>query len=214
MKGLIAYCLRRIVRRGCHSCLRWYLSVLSRLIDTLDCYISRLKTFSAGIYARFNFFPSLSAPPSTLVSQSRNLDVHRGGSLSEKGRFYLAPPGVYSQSSDASHETWMTQRWPILMMKVHHRLPGNLWAPSDAELHRHQSVWVNNARQMYLFLRRLLIKPLRRHLDVWDATVLHPRERTHTRTHFCKFTMCEYSDEICNKRLDKSLYCCIALMQI
>lgn len=55
MKGLIVYCLDRIIRRGCRSCLHWYLSVLSRLIDTLDCYISKLKTFSAGFHSRFLF---------------------------------------------------------------------------------------------------------------------------------------------------------------
>lgn len=190
MKGLIAYCLCRIVRRGCHSCLRWYLSVLSRLIDTLDCYISRLKTFSAGIYSRFNFFLSLSIPPPTLVLQSRNLDVHHSGSRSEKGRFYLAPPGVYSESPDESHKTWMTRRWPILMMKVHPSASRRVLGPKWCRIKLQSKTTTRLFRQMYLFPRRLLIKALRRHLDVWDATVLHPRLCAHTLVHTFANSQC------------------------
>lgn len=70
MKGLIVYCLDRIIRRGCRSCLHWYLSVLSRLIDTLDCYISKLKTFSAGFHSRFYFFFTPPPSPSTTTTLS------------------------------------------------------------------------------------------------------------------------------------------------
>lgn len=195
MKGLIAYCLRRIVRRGCHSCLRWYLSVLSRLIDTLDCYISGPKTFSTGIYSSFNFFffPSLSAPtppprtpspPPTLVSQSRNLDVHHGGSRSEEARFYLAPPGVYSESSGRfsqnMNDTEMVDTDDESPSSAFRRLLGPRVMENYIAI---RAFCVNTARlfrQMYLFLRRLLIKALRRHLDVWDATVLRPRLCAHT----------------------------------
>lgn len=142
MKGLIVYCLDRIIRRGCRSCLHWYLSVLSRLIDTLDCYISKLKTFSAGFHSRFLFFNffyffSLSLPPLRLV-------IKKFGRASwqfsrRKGRFYLAPPGVYSKSSDKSHKTWMTLRLLILMMKVHHQLLCEFRALSDVKLNCNQS---------------------------------------------------------------------------
>lgn len=56
MKGLIVYCLDRIIRRGCRSCLHWYLSVLSRLIDTLDCYISKPKNFRRRLSFKVLFF--------------------------------------------------------------------------------------------------------------------------------------------------------------
>lgn len=133
MKGLIVYCLDRIIRRGCRSCLHWYLSVLSRLIDTLDCYISKLKTFSAGFHSRFYFFFS----PLRLV-------IKKFGRASwqfslRKARFYLAPPGVYSKSSDKSHKTWTTLRLLILMMKVHHQPLRVLWAQSDVKLNCNQS---------------------------------------------------------------------------
>lgn len=132
MKGLIVYCLDRIIRRGCRSCLHWYLSVLSRLIDTLDCYISKLKTFSAGFHSRFYFF----FPPRLVIKKFGRASWQF--SL-RKGRFYLAPPGVYSKSSDKSHKTWMTLRLLILMMKVHHQLLCEFWALSDVKLNCNQS---------------------------------------------------------------------------
>lgn len=133
MKGLIVYCLDRIIRRGCRSCLHWYLSVLSRLIDTLDCYISKLKTFSAGFHSRFYFF----FPPSSCNQEIWTCIM---AILSQKKEgFYLAPPGVYSKSSDKSHKTWMTLRLLILMMKVHHQLPCEFWALSDVKLNCNQS---------------------------------------------------------------------------
>lgn len=90
MKGLIVYCLDRIIRRERRSCLHWYLSVLSRLIDTLDCYISKLKTFSAGFHSRFYvFLPPLS--PLRLVIKkfgcaSWQFSLRKGRFLSRSSR--------------------------------------------------------------------------------------------------------------------------------
>lgn len=159
MKGLIVYCLDRIIRRGCRSCLHWYLSVLSRLIDTLDCYISKLKTFSAGFHSRFLFFLFF-----LLFFSSLRLVIKKFGRASwqfsrRKGRFYLAPPGVYSKSSDKSHKTWMTLRLLILMMKVHHQLLCEFRALSDVKLNCNQSAVCKHlsASSSFFFLTNTFI---------------------------------------------------------
>lgn len=133
MKGLIVYCLDRIIRRGCRSCLCWYLSVLSRLIDTLDGYISKVKTFSPGFHSRFYF--SFCFP---------RLVIKKFGRASwqfcvKKAGFYLSSPGVYSKSSVKSHKTWMTHRFLIAVMKAHHQLSCEFSALSDVELNCNQS---------------------------------------------------------------------------
>lgn len=137
MKGLIVYCLDRIIRRGCRSCLPWYLSVLSRLIDTLDCYISKWKTFSAGFRSRFYFifFPT----PSLLRHVIKKFGRASLQFLHRKGRFYLAPPEVYSKSSDKSHKTWLTLWLLIQTMKVHQQLRSQFWAVADVKLNCNQS---------------------------------------------------------------------------
>lgn len=136
MKGLIVYCLDRIIRRGCRSCLRWYLSVLSRLIDTLDCYISKLKTFGADFSFKVLFIYFLSPPTHTHLPPPTHTHSVSPSSCNQeiwtciiaippqkREGFYLAPPEVYSKSSDKSHKTWLTLRLLIQMMKVHQPAP-------------------------------------------------------------------------------------------
>lgn len=202
MKGLIVYCLDRIIRRGCRGCLHWYLSVLSRLIDTLDCYISQLKTFSACFHSRFYFSPP--RPPSSCNQEIWTCIMAIPlQEKKKKKRCYLAPPGVYSKSSDKSHKTWMTLWSLILTMKVHHLPLCAFWLFADRKLNCNQSAKCKHRPPLFFLntfasycwsrLRRVCITCVQRK---------HPPPPTTSHT--------PMNDEICNKRLDKSLYSCAA----